>query len=143
MCLHYRTVRGDHTLYIHPSSVLHDQRSPSWVVFNEVIQTSKQFMRDVTVVSALAPAQLARLYMYMYITCTYIYPPPPPPPPHRMKKKKKNALCKTKHCVLNPNSFYFAEFLQIEPSWLYELAPHFYEYGTVSVILCTLFCIKD
>ena len=25
--------------------------------------------------------------------------------------------------------------LQIEPGWLYELAPHFYEYGTVSRIM--------
>ena len=24
-------------------------------------------------------------------------------------------------------------FLQIKPEWLYELAPHFYEYGTVSL----------
>ncbi|CAI8014753.1 Probable ATP-dependent RNA helicase DHX35 [Geodia barretti] len=63
----YRTVRGDHTLLIHPSSILHSERSPPWVVFNEVIQTSKQYMRDVTV---------------------------------------------------------------IKPGWLYELAPHFYEYGT-------------
>lgn len=63
----YKTVRGEHSLHIHPSSVLHDQRSPQWVVFNEVIQTSKQYMRDLTV---------------------------------------------------------------IEPTWLYELAPHFYQYGT-------------
>jgi ATP-dependent RNA helicase DDX35 len=63
----YRTVRGDHTLLIHPSSILHSERSPQWVVFNEVIQTSQQYMRDVTV---------------------------------------------------------------IKPEWLYELAPHFYEYGT-------------
>ncbi len=25
--------------------------------------------------------------------------------------------------------------LQIEPEWLYELAPHFYHYGTVRVAL--------
>ncbi|XP_064393087.1 probable ATP-dependent RNA helicase DHX35 isoform X2 [Halichondria panicea] len=63
----YRTVRGDHTLHIHPSSVLYEQPAPQWLVFNEVIQTSKHFMRDVSV---------------------------------------------------------------IEPEWLYELAPHFYHYGT-------------
>lgn len=63
----YRTIRGDHSLYIHPSSILFDEKSPQWIVFNEVIQTSKQYMRDVTV---------------------------------------------------------------IEPQWLYELAPHFYEFGT-------------
>lgn len=63
----YRTIRGDHALHIHPSSMLYGQRSPQWVVFTEVIQTSQLFMRDITV---------------------------------------------------------------IEPTWLYELAPHFYEYGT-------------
>ena len=63
-CCHgHRTVRGDHTLYIHPSSVLFEQRSPSWVVFNEVIQTSKQYMRDVTVVRVLlvSPTELFNL----------------------------------------------------------------------------------
>eukprot|EP00731_Ephydatia_muelleri_P027081 Em0018g1181a len=63
----YRSVRGDHTLQVHPSSVLYEVRNPSWVVFNEVIQTSGHYMRDITV---------------------------------------------------------------IEPEWLYELAPHFYEFGT-------------
>lgn len=63
----YRTIRGDHSLSIHPSSILCEKRSPQWVVFTEVIQTSKLFIRDITV---------------------------------------------------------------IEPHWLYELAPHFYEYGT-------------
>ena len=71
-----RTIRGDHSLYIHPSSVLYEQRSPQWlvatcvreslkacshvsifllmfssrVVFSEVYQTSKLQMRDITVV---------------------------------------------------------------------------------------------
>ncbi|NXU60438.1 DHX35 helicase, partial [Horornis vulcanius] len=56
----YRTIRDDHELHIHPSSVL--------VVYNEVIQTAKYYMRDVTAV---------------------------------------------------------------ESSWLLELAPHFYQQGTV------------
>ncbi|XP_003384417.3 PREDICTED: probable ATP-dependent RNA helicase DHX35 [Amphimedon queenslandica] len=63
----YKTIRGNHTLHIHPSSILFEERSPQWVVFNEVLQTSSLFMRDVTVV---------------------------------------------------------------DPEWLYQLAPHFYQYGT-------------
>ena len=63
----YRTVKDDHALFIHPTSVLATERPPPWVVFNEVVHTSKEFMRDVTV---------------------------------------------------------------IKPDWLYELAPHYYEYGT-------------
>ena len=64
----YRTIKDNHVLHIHPTSVLATETPPpAWVVFNEVVATSKEFMRDVTV---------------------------------------------------------------IKPEWLYELAPHFYEYGT-------------
>ncbi|XP_075733811.1 putative ATP-dependent RNA helicase DHX35 isoform X3 [Rhipicephalus microplus] len=63
----YRTVCGDHPLAIHPTSVLYTQKQPKWVVFGELTHTSREFMRNVTVV---------------------------------------------------------------ESSWLYELAPGFYQYGT-------------
>ncbi len=64
----YKTVREEHPLYIHPTSVLHaTDPPPQWLVFNEVVYTSKEFMRDVTT---------------------------------------------------------------IDPQWLYELAPHYYQYGT-------------
>ncbi|XP_054719741.1 probable ATP-dependent RNA helicase DHX35 isoform X2 [Uloborus diversus] len=63
----YKTVRGEHELHIHPDSVLLLTKQPKWVVFIEVLHTTKEYMRDVTV---------------------------------------------------------------IEPSWLYELAPHYYQYGT-------------
>ncbi|KAK3753320.1 hypothetical protein QZH41_015258 [Actinostola sp. cb2023] len=66
----YRTIRDNHSLYIHPNSVLYAEEQPEWVVYHQILQTSKYYMRDVT---------------------------------------------------------------KIEPSWLYELAPHFYEYGTVRV----------
>lgn len=46
----YRTVRDDHPLHIHPTSVLSTENPPQWVVFNEVIQTNKEYMRDVTVI---------------------------------------------------------------------------------------------
>ncbi|PVD35122.1 hypothetical protein C0Q70_06403 [Pomacea canaliculata] len=63
----YRTVRDGHELYIHPSSVLSNEEQPQWLIFNEVVHTSKEYMRDVTT---------------------------------------------------------------IEPDWLCELAPHFYQFGT-------------
>ena len=63
----YRTVRDDHTLHIHPTSVLAVETPPAWVVFSELVRTTKDFMRDVTV---------------------------------------------------------------IDPEWLYELAPHYYQFGT-------------
>lgn len=63
----YQTVRDDHPLYIHPTSVLYTEAPPQWVVYHEVLQTSKEYMRDVT---------------------------------------------------------------KIDPSWLYKLAPQYYEFGT-------------
>jgi len=66
----YRTIRDDHELHIHPASVLYAEKPPRWVIYNEVIQTSKYYMRDVTA---------------------------------------------------------------IESAWLLELAPHFYQQGTVGV----------
>ncbi|XP_074646855.1 putative ATP-dependent RNA helicase DHX35 isoform X2 [Tubulanus polymorphus] len=67
----YLTIKDEYTLNIHPTSVLYTEKPPEWIVFNEVVQTKKDFMRDVTV---------------------------------------------------------------IEPEWLYELAPHYYQYGTESEI---------
>lgn len=63
----YRTVRDDHPLHIHPTSILYTETPPQWVVYHEILQTSKEYMRDVT---------------------------------------------------------------KIDPSWLYKLAPQYYEYGT-------------
>ena len=64
----YHTVKDDHVLHIHPTSVLYgSDPPPRWLVFNEVVHTNREYMRDVTV---------------------------------------------------------------IKPEWLYELAPHFYHYGT-------------
>merc|ERR1712048_198042 len=48
----YRTIRNNHTLHIHPSSVLITETPPPLVVFNQVMCTSKDYMRDVTVVQS-------------------------------------------------------------------------------------------
>jgi pre-mRNA-splicing factor ATP-dependent RNA helicase DHX16 len=41
----YRTVKNNLTVHIHPSSVLMDVR-PKWVIFHELVLTSKEFMRS-------------------------------------------------------------------------------------------------
>ncbi|SMY25611.1 unnamed protein product [Zymoseptoria tritici ST99CH_1A5] len=41
----YRTVKNGLTVHIHPSSVLMDVR-PKWVIFHELVLTSKEFMRS-------------------------------------------------------------------------------------------------
>ncbi|XP_039179611.1 probable ATP-dependent RNA helicase DHX35 isoform X3 [Crotalus tigris] len=55
----YRTIRDDHELYIHPTSVLYAEKPPRWVVYNEVIQTSKYYMRDVTAIKSAWLLELA------------------------------------------------------------------------------------
>ncbi|KAI8923135.1 P-loop containing nucleoside triphosphate hydrolase protein [Entophlyctis helioformis] len=45
----YCTVRDSKTLLIHPNSVLF-RRSPPWIVFHEVVETTKAYMRDVIVI---------------------------------------------------------------------------------------------
>uniref|UniRef100_A0A8D2N0M5 RNA helicase n=1 Tax=Zonotrichia albicollis TaxID=44394 RepID=A0A8D2N0M5_ZONAL len=53
------TIRDDHELHIHPSSVLYAEKPPRWVVYNEVIQTAKYYMRDVTAVESSWLLELA------------------------------------------------------------------------------------
>ncbi|XP_040186377.1 probable ATP-dependent RNA helicase DHX35 [Rana temporaria] len=55
----YRTVRDGHELYIHPSSVLYAEKPPNWVLFSEVVQTNKYYMRDVTAVESAWLVELA------------------------------------------------------------------------------------
>lgn len=47
----FRSVRENALLHIHPSSVLFT-RNPStgWVIYHEVIETTKSFIRDLTVI---------------------------------------------------------------------------------------------
>ncbi|KAK0043117.1 ATP-dependent RNA helicase DHX35 [Biomphalaria pfeifferi] len=59
----YRTIRDDHCLHIHPTSVLACEEPPLWVVFNEVIQTKKDYMKDITVIQ---PEWLSEIASHFY-----------------------------------------------------------------------------
>ncbi|XP_063910210.1 probable ATP-dependent RNA helicase DHX35 isoform X2 [Zophobas morio] len=48
----YKTVRGDIELFVHPDSVLYTIPQPQWVLFCEVMHTTKLFMRDLTVIKS-------------------------------------------------------------------------------------------
>lgn len=37
----------NHTVFIHPTSALF-QKSPEWVVYHELVLTSKEYMRNIT-----------------------------------------------------------------------------------------------
>ncbi len=61
----YKTVRGQEMLELHPSSVLHGF-PPPWVVFHDLVLTSKPYMRDVTVIDPMWLSELAPHY-YAYV----------------------------------------------------------------------------
>ncbi|KAG9155201.1 hypothetical protein Leryth_020458 [Lithospermum erythrorhizon] len=44
----YRTVKHPHTVHIHPTSGLAKEFLPRWVIYNELVLTSKEYMRQVT-----------------------------------------------------------------------------------------------
>ena len=43
---HYKTVKNKHTVHIHPNSCLFEEM-PRWIVYYELVFTSKEFMREV------------------------------------------------------------------------------------------------
>lgn len=45
----YRTVTDNQVVFIHPSSALFN-RQPEWVVYHELVLTTKEYMREVTTV---------------------------------------------------------------------------------------------
>ena len=45
----YRTLVDNHVIFIHPSSALFN-KTPEWVVYHELVMTSKEYMREITVV---------------------------------------------------------------------------------------------
>ncbi|PRP85251.1 putative ATP-dependent RNA helicase DHX35 isoform 1 [Planoprotostelium fungivorum] len=47
----YRTLRSNQSLYIHPISVLNNS-NPEWVLYHEVVQTNKVYMREVTTIDS-------------------------------------------------------------------------------------------
>jgi len=59
----YRTLRDNHELHIHPTSVLYREVPPQWVVFNEVVKTNKEYMQDIT---AIEPDWLYTLAGHYY-----------------------------------------------------------------------------
>ncbi|EGD76084.1 DEAD/DEAH box helicase [Salpingoeca rosetta] len=59
----YRSLRGGGRLTIHPSSVLYAEKPPPYLVYNDVVLTSDNFMRDVSIVE---PEWLPELAPHFY-----------------------------------------------------------------------------
>ena len=54
----YRTLIDNQQVFLHPSSALH-QRSPEWVVYHELVLTTKEYLRDCCTVEATWLVELA------------------------------------------------------------------------------------
>ncbi|KAK1442934.1 ATP-dependent RNA helicase [Babesia gibsoni] len=54
----YRTIMDQQNVFIHPSSALYN-RSPEYVVYHELVMTTKEYMRDLTAVRAQWLLELA------------------------------------------------------------------------------------
>lgn len=46
----YKTVRGDIELNVHPLSTLYTIEQPQWIVFCELLHTTRLFIKDITVI---------------------------------------------------------------------------------------------
>lgn len=60
----YKTVRGNTELSIHPLSALYTEVQPQWVVFCELMHTTKLFMKDITVIKQEWLTELAPHYYH-------------------------------------------------------------------------------
>ncbi|KAI4520606.1 P-loop containing nucleoside triphosphate hydrolase protein [Schizophyllum commune Loenen D] len=65
----YRAIGIEEEVYIHPSSVVHDHRPPEYVVFNEVVRTSKIWLKGITAINSAWLATIGKGSM-----CTYSKP---------------------------------------------------------------------
>ena len=66
----YRTIRKEDPLAVHPSSVLYTEEKPRYVVYNEVVLTSQNYMRDITEIEPEWLAELApHYYEYKALLC--------------------------------------------------------------------------
>lgn len=60
----YRTVRGNIDLSIHPLSCLYTEQLPQWIVFCELLHTTKLFIKDITVIQPQWLTELAPHYYH-------------------------------------------------------------------------------
>jgi len=59
----YKTVKNQHTVYIHPSSVLaKEEEPPKWLLYHELAFTTKEYMRMVAPIQGTWLTELAPHY---------------------------------------------------------------------------------
>lgn len=60
----YKTVRGNTELHIHPLSTLYTLKQPQFIIFCELLHTTKLFMKDLTVIQSDWLTELAPHYYH-------------------------------------------------------------------------------
>ncbi|CAG9840350.1 unnamed protein product [Diabrotica balteata] len=60
----YKTIRGDIELFVHPDSVLYTMSQPQWILFCQVVHTTKLYMKDLTVIENDWLLELAPHFYY-------------------------------------------------------------------------------
>ena len=84
----YKTVSENQPVYIHPSSSLHN-KSPEWVIYHEVVLTTKEYMRNVMTIE---PKWLVELAPNFFKQAD----------PTKMSKSKKSEKIEPLHDRFNP-----------------------------------------
>ena len=79
----YKTLVEDQLVYIHPSSALF-QKNPEWVVYHELVQTTKEYMREVCVIDPKWLVELAPTFFKLG-------------DPNQLSKKKKQERIEPLH----------------------------------------------
>lgn len=70
----YRPVRGGEIdLNIHPMSCLYTEKQPSWILFGEMLHTTKLFIKDITVISQEWLTELAPHYYHKALVRRFEY----------------------------------------------------------------------
>lgn len=84
----YRTFKGSHDVYIHPSSILHGRNPPpETIVFASCVTTNKRYLKGVT---AFQPASLPKLAPHLFATATTEIPGGTPAAASRTSQQPHN-----------------------------------------------------
>merc|ERR1719263_819193 len=57
----FRSIADNQQVYIHPSSALFN-RNPEWVIYHELVMTSKEYMREVLAIEPKWLLEVAPMY---------------------------------------------------------------------------------
>jgi ATP-dependent RNA helicase DHX8/PRP22 len=84
----YRTIVDNNPVYIHPSSALFN-KNPEWVIYHELVLTTKEYMRNIMVIEAKWLTELAPAFYK-------------PADPNKMTKAKRMQKIEPLHDRFNP-----------------------------------------